>query len=516
MSDSAPPQSFIQDPEHTHLIDNQVYRLLGEESEDDITLAGRAGHIASRADGHDQSSPDLDGIGVNDLDGGRVTDPLTQTPPDPQTITNAKTDDDTKLAAGGESEEETDNEDSDKEPIRDADDDKYLDPSVAARRIVMIDEIIAQFAKDSAKLADTVKNLESSLEFSYKEIADLKKENKDLKLTLGSIDTEDRRTQFQIKEVADKLDKLDYIIKKKNLLFEGIPERKKEDTDKVICDLFVQLDINRGIYFEACYRVGPFSEARPRPILVSFERQADRDLIYACRMDLKNSEAYQKVWINEDISPASKRRRDLIRLISREAQNQGIDCKTGKYAIHINKTRFDDNNLDDLPPPLQPVNLKQIRVDKDTIAYQSEHAPFSNFYHCQLIIGKHRFFCVEQAIQFLKAKTLNKPLAASRIYMSRDVCFIKQVGHDIGTSKEWEEHQYDYMYICLKKKFSQSPELKTLLLNTSTLELVEATPDRFWGCGATLSSNILRRHTWVGQNKHGKILMTVREDLRQS
>ena len=271
VSDSALHQSFNQDPEHTHLIDNQVYRLLGEESDDDITLAGRPCHTASRADGHDQSSPDLDGLGVNDRDGGRATDPLTQTPPDPQTITNAKTGDDTKLAARGESEEETDNEDSDKESIRDTDDDKYLDTSVAARRIVMIDEIIAQFAKDAAKLADTVKNLESSLELSYKEIADLKKENKDLKLTLGSIDTEDRRTQFQIKEVADKLDKLDSITKKKNLLFEGIPERKKEDTDKVICDLFVQLDINRGIYFEACYRVGPFSEARPRPILVSFE-----------------------------------------------------------------------------------------------------------------------------------------------------------------------------------------------------------------------------------------------------
>ena len=43
---------------------------------------------------------------------------------------------------------------------------------------------------------------------------------------------------------------------------------------------------------------------------------------------------------------------------------------------------------------------------------------------------------------------------------------------------------------------------------------MEATPGRLWGCGATLSSNLLRRHEWPGENKQGKILMTVRDKLR--
>ena len=47
------------------------------------------------------------------------------------------------------------------------------------------------------------------------------------------------------------------------------------------------------------------------------------------------------------------------------------------------------------------------------------------------------------------------------------------------------------------------------------MELVEATPDRLWGCGATLSTDVLRGHQWVRQNRHGKILMTVREELRR-
>ena len=391
----------------------------------------------------------------------------------------------------------------------------YLVPEVAAQRLARIDDLLDQFNCDSKRLNNTVKTLEDSLEFSHKEITDLKKENADLKNLIRNLDTEDRRTQFQVKDVADKLDRLDSVTKKKNLVFEGIPEGKKEVTDKIICDLFDRLNLNKGIYFEACYRVGPYMEARSRPILVSFERQVDRDMIYARRMELKLLDGYQKVWINEDISPASKRRREMIRLISREAQQQGIDCKTGKYAIHLNKAKYDESNLEDLPVPLRPSSLKQVQIDQNTIAYQSEHAPFSNFYPSQITIGQHKFFCAEQAIQFLRARTLNKPLAATRIYLSRDVRFIKQVGGELGTSKEWDACKFDYMYICLKKKFKQNPELKELLLSTGDLKLVEATPDRLWGCGATLSSNVLRRHTWAGQNKHGQILMTIREEFRR-
>ena len=132
------------------------------------------------------------------------------------------------------------------------------------------------------------------------------------------------------------------------------------------------------------------------------------------------------------------------------------------------------------------------------------------------MIGKHRFFCAEQAFQFLHAKILNKPLIATGIYLSRDVRYIKRLGQEMGMSEDWEAQKFDHMYICLKKKFGQNPELRPLLLSTGTMELVEATPDHLWGCGATLSSNVLKRHIWTGQNKHREILMVIREELRQA
>ena len=85
----------------------------------------------------------------------------------------------------------------------------------------------------------------------------------------------------------------------------------------------------------------------------------------------------------------------------------------------------------------------------------------------------------------------------------------------MGSSEEWEKRRFDIMYMCLRRKFDQNPALKTLLLKTGNLKLVEATPDKLWGCGATLSSNVIRRGEWYGQNKQGEILMIVRDELRR-
>ena len=380
----------------------------------------------------------------------------------------------------------------------------------------IVEEILSMMGERSTKLSATVKDLETLLEFSQAEIENLKKENKELKKKVGDIEIEDKRTQFHTNLIEDKLDRLETLSKKKNLIFEGIPETegRREEVEKTVGILFDQLQIGKGINFDACYRMG-FVKGRSRPILVTFERQTDRDFLYAKRMDLRKTADFHRVWVNEDLGPISKRKRGIIRLIAKEAVRQGIDCKSGKYSLLVDKVKYDSDNLDELPHKLHPTQLKQMQVNDTTLAYQSEFAPFSNFYTCSIKMGKHTFFCVEQAFHFVHAKTLNKHLIATKIYLSRDVRYIKQLGAEAGTSAEWEGKQYDVMYGCIKRKFEQNQELQELLLKSGDLELVEATPDMLWGCGATLSSNVLRKREWRGRNKQGEILMVVREELRQ-
>ena len=181
--------------------------------------------------------------------------------------------------------------------------------------------------------------------------------------------------------VEAKLEKMDTTARKKNLVIEGIPEGEggMENVGKLVSNLFDQLRVNKEVNFEACYRLGSYGKNRARPILVSFERQVDRDF------------------------------------------------RSGKYSILLGKTRYDAANIDDLPKPLHSSSLKQIQIDDSTIAYQSEFAPSSNVYPCQVLVGSLRFICLEQTYQFLKAKIMKKPLAATHIYLSRDVIEMKQI-----------------------------------------------------------------------------------------
>ena len=384
-------------------------------------------------------------------------------------------------------------------------------------KMSMVEDILSMISERSTNLGGTVRELTASLEFSQQEIVALKQENEEMKKKLEAVVLEDKKTQFQVEAVEDKVDRLETSSKRNNLIVEGLPEPdgRREDVEKTIGQLFDQLSVNKGVNFEACYRMGSYTKGKPRPIFLSFEKMADRNLLYAKRMDLRHTADYQRVWINEDLGPISKRKRGIIRLIAKEAALQGIDCRTGKYAVHIDNVKYDHNNLTDLPPRLQPTHLKQVLVNQRTLAYQSEHAPLSNFFPAQVKIGQLVFFCAEQAFQFIRAKTVNKNLIATKIYLTRDVHVVKQLGNELGTSKEWEDKQFEVMYTCLKKKFVQNQDLQDLLLKTGDLELVEATPNLLWGCGATLSSNVIRRGEWRGRNKHGEILMVVREELRQ-
>lgn len=62
-------------------------------------------------------------------------------------------------------------------------------------------------------------------------------------------------------------------------------------------------------------------------------------------------------------------------------------------------------------------------------------------------------------------------------------------------------------------KFTQNPELRELLINTGTDQLVEAADyDRIWGIGYDRHTAYQNRANW-GQNKLGKALMRVRDRI---
>lgn len=70
---------------------------------------------------------------------------------------------------------------------------------------------------------------------------------------------------------------------------------------------------------------------------------------------------------------------------------------------------------------------------------------------------------------------------------------------------DWERVKTQVMREAVYKKFLTHPDIREILLSTGSQLLVEDSPnDYFWGCGVNKT----------GQNHLGKILMSVREELR--
>lgn len=88
----------------------------------------------------------------------------------------------------------------------------------------------------------------------------------------------------------------------------------------------------------------------------------------------------------------------------------------------------------------------------------------------------------------------------------------KRMGRKIKRRSDWFDVSLVIMEELVRQKFTRYPELKNKLLETGETTLIEGNNwnDRFYGC--VYDTN---RNEWVGENHLGKILMKVREELKQ-
>lgn len=71
---------------------------------------------------------------------------------------------------------------------------------------------------------------------------------------------------------------------------------------------------------------------------------------------------------------------------------------------------------------------------------------------------------------------------------------------------DWEQVKTQVMHEAVLKKFLTHTDIQAILISTGELLIVENSPtDCYWGCGQDKT----------GQNHLGKILMSVRQEIRQ-
>ena len=142
--------------------------------------------------------------------------------------------------------------------------------------------------------------------------------------------------------------------------------------------------------------------------------------------------------------------------------------------------------------------------------FRGEYYFLSNFYNAPVEYEGILYTNNEAAFQSAKLK--NENLRTNYIYNSMKYNFAtldpstaKKFGIHLNLISDLEEVKFDIMYELVYDKFNRNQKLRQKLLLTGNEELVEGNTwgDRIWG-----------KCNGKGQNNLGKILMRVREELR--
>ena len=131
--------------------------------------------------------------------------------------------------------------------------------------------------------------------------------------------------------------------------------------------------------------------------------------------------------------------------------------------------------------------------------FRGKYQFLSNFYETPVTWNGLTYLNNEAAFQ--SAKTFSD----RECFTNLDPSSAKKLGRKVQLRSDWENVKDDVMYEICKAKFSQNTELKKRLLSTGNEHLEEGNTwgDKIWG---TVNGN--------GENRLGKILMRIREELR--
>jgi len=139
----------------------------------------------------------------------------------------------------------------------------------------------------------------------------------------------------------------------------------------------------------------------------------------------------------------------------------------------------------------------------DKIAeFGGHHRFLSNFWPSEIEFEGSTYATVEHAYQAAKTLDLEERRRIAGLATPAEA---KRAGRALTPRADWEQVKFEVMEGCVRQKFATHAELRELLIDTGDAELEEGNTwgDRVWGV-----------YEGQGENRLGKILMKVREELR--
>jgi len=142
---------------------------------------------------------------------------------------------------------------------------------------------------------------------------------------------------------------------------------------------------------------------------------------------------------------------------------------------------------------------------------------YSQWYICEFSENNNKYTSTEQYMMANKALLFNDREIYEKIMKNKNPSTIKNLGRSIKNfdANIWLKNRENIVFNGNLLKFSQNLNLKTKLISTYPLMLVEASPyDKIWGIGLSESQAIKTDPcNWPGENLLGKTLVKVRDQL---
>jgi hypothetical protein len=324
--------------------------------------------------------------------------------------------------------------------------------------------------------------------------------------------------ESELEREKNKRVRLETELRSKNLIMMGVKEypigKNEEDiqatTKQTIFDIFGEIDIA----IDVCYRLGKASskntDHHPRPIMVKFQNQMSRDLIWRNKHKLKGTQIH----IKEDIPEEIERNVRKLVPILKAARKMDLKSNLTRDTLTIAGEKYHVNNLDRLPKQLQPSELAT-KESESHIFFWGQDSKLSNFNtDFPFNIGSTKFTSIEQYYTCRKADHFNDNMAKQKILNTENPAECKKIRIAGFNETQWQRVAPAIMKEGLYAKFMQNESLKLYLLKTKEKTLCEASPrDKYWGIGMGLhDKDLLDKRKW-GKNVLGKILMELREEL---
>lgn len=162
---------------------------------------------------------------------------------------------------------------------------------------------------------------------------------------------------------------------------------------------------------------------------------------------------------------------------------------------------------------------KEIYITEKYVSFWG--SPFSNFYECKFVEGDNLWTSSEQCFMAKKAIFFGDRETFIEITQAKTPKEAKKLGRKVKNfdEKAWSEASFNMMYEAVYAKFSQNEDLKTLLLSEEyeNKSFVEGSPyDAIWGVKMYWNDpKIGDENNWKGENRLGKVLDKVREELKK-